>query len=192
VDDRRQVVRLNPPAAALLGGPRARQRTLTCRELLGCGPVRAADGSGEERLRCGPVCRFEEVISSQARLVECEQLVIARDGTEVPVAAAYSYMPGSRPGAVAVLRDLRADRSVEELRASFLAAVSHDLRTPLSLISGYVDSLLALDLDPVEQRRSVERIGHAASRLAELVEELLDLTHFESSALGLQRARMHL
>lgn len=192
VDDRRQVVRVNPAAATLLGGPRARQRTLTCRELLGCGPVRAADGAGEERLRCGPGCRFEEVISGRSRLVECEQVVLARDGREVPVAAAYSYMPGPRPGAVAVLRDLRADRSVEELRGSFLAAVSHDLRTPLSLITGYVDSLLALDLDPAEQRRSVERIGHAAARLAELVEELLDLTHFESSALGLQRSRMHL
>ncbi len=193
VDDRRQVVRVNAAATALLGGPLSRQRTLTCREALGCGPVRGSDGAGsEERLRCGPRCRFEEVMAGPARLVECEQLVVARDGSEVPVAASYSFMPGPGTGAVAVLRDLRAERAVEELRASFLAAVSHELRTPLSLIAGYVDSLLDLDLDPEEQRRSVERIGHAAGRLTELVHELLELTDFERGGRALQRSRVHL
>ncbi len=191
VDERRQVVRANPAALALLGWPPARQRTVTCRELLGCGPARQAEGR-EESLRCGPSCRFEQVMAGPSRVVECEQVVLGRDGTEVPVAASYSFMGGGEPGAVAVLRDLRDERAVEELRSSFLAAVSHELRTPLSLISGYVDSLLALDLDAATQRRSVERIGHAAARLTELVDELLELTHFESGGSALQRSRVHL
>ena len=97
-------------------------------------------------------------------------------------------MAGHEKGAVVVLRDLRAERAAEELRASFLAAVSHELRTPLALISGHVDSLLGLGLDPAAERRSVERIGLAAARLQALVDELLDLTQAEHASLALHRA----
>jgi signal transduction histidine kinase len=93
-------------------------------------------------------------------------------------------------GAVVLLRDLRAERAAEELRASFLSAVSHELRTPLALITGHVDSLLDLGLDPAEQRQSVERIGHAAARLQALVDELLDLTQLEHASLALHRSRV--
>ena len=112
------------------------------------------------------------------------------DGTEVPIAASFSAMAGHEKGAVVVLRDLRAERAAEELRASFLAAVSHELRTPLALISGHVDSLLGLGLDPAAERRSVERIGLAAARLQALVDELLDLTQAEHASLALHRARV--
>lgn len=215
VDRARRVVRANPAAMALLG--RADDGAgLACRALLGCdapagGAPRAPDAAapgappaaaspggpaGDEGpgqggpLRCGPRCAFEAVLEGPEHLVEGEPLLLAADGTEIPVAASFSAMPGEQPGAVLVLRDLRAERAAEELRSSFLAAVSHDLRTPLSLISGYVDSLLALDLDPAAQRRSVERIGHAATRLQELVEELLELTRLEQASLELKRARV--
>ena len=91
-----------------------------------------------------------------------------------------------------MLRDLRAELAAEELRASFLAAVSHELRTPLALIGGYVDSLLGLELDAAAQRRSVERIGSAATRLNVLVDELLDLTRLEQASMGLRRTRVDL
>ena len=85
-----------------------------------------------------------------------------------------------------------ADQAADVLRASFLAAVSHELRTPLALIGGYVDSLLDLELDAAAQRRSVERIGDAATRLNLLVDELLDLTQLEHASMGLHRTRVDL
>jgi len=122
--------------------------------------------------------------------VETELALPAGDGGEIPVAVSFSAMDGPGSGAVVVLRDLRAERAAEELRASFLAAVSHELRTPLALISGHVDSLLDLGLDPAAQRRSVERIGQAAARLQALVDELLDLTQLEHATLELHRSRV--
>lgn len=193
VDERRQVVRANPAAIALLGLAQARQRAPMCRELLGCGPVRRSDGATHEiRLRCGDRCPFEAVLEGPLRLVEVRHDVLDSTGAEVPVAGSYSYMPGPSPGAVAVLRDLRAERALEELRAAFLAAVSHELRTPLALIRGYVDSLLELELDPAAQRRSVEGIGNAATRLTRLVDELLDLTHIEGGGRALTRTAVRL
>ena len=119
------------------------------------------------------------MLEGPSGIVDAEMRLARADGTEVPVAASFCAMAGREPGAVVVLRDLRADLAAEELRASFLAAVSHELRTPLALIGGYVDSLLDLELDPAAQRRSVERIGHAATRLNLLVDELLELTQLE-------------
>ena len=190
VDDGRRVVRVNRAAWALMGGKRARGAA-TCRELLGC-EVPAPDATEGGLLRCGPRCAFEEVLEGPAGLVDTEMRVVRADGSDIPVAASFSAMAGREPGAVVVLRDLRADLAADELRSSFVAAVSHELRTPLALIGGYVDSLLALDLDPAAQRHSVERIGHAAHRLGLLVDELLDLTVVEQASLGLRRSRVDL
>jgi signal transduction histidine kinase len=181
VDDRRRVVRVNRAAVALLGGRRPAAGA-TCETVLAC-----RDGDG---LLCGERCRFAEVLEGPARLAEAELHLVLADGTRIPVGASFSAMAGKETGAVVVLRDLRAERAAEDLRASFLAAVSHELRTPLALISGHVDSLLDLGLDPAAQRRSVERIGHAAARLQVLVDELLDLTQLEHASLALHRARV--
>ncbi len=181
VDRTRHVVRVNRAAVALLGG-RQPVAGAPCEVVLGC-----RDGRD---LRCGPICRFREVLADPSGLVETELRLPGGASGEIPVAASFSAMDGPEPGAVVVLRDLRAERAAEELRASFLAAVSHELRTPLALISGYVDSLLDLGLDAAAQRRSVERIGAAAARLQALVDELLDLTQLEHASLALHRSRV--
>lgn len=188
VDEARRVVRVNRAAWSLLGGHPA-EGLGSCRQLLGCDVGRDGDGPASG-LRCGPRCRFEEVIDGPSGIVDVEMHLARHDGTEIPVAASFSAMGGREPGAVVVLRDLRAELAAEELRASFLGAVSHELRTPLALIGGYVDSLLGLDLDAATQRRSVERIGHAATRLNVLVDELLELTQLEHASLGLRRTRV--
>ena len=205
VDDQRRVVRVNRAAWSLLGGRRS-VGAETCRDLLGCGePLErgqphgtapaephAGAATGEPALRCGRRCRFDEVLEGPSGIVDAEMRLVRVDGSDIPVAASFSAMAGRETGAVVVLRDLRAELAAEELRASFLAAVSHELRTPLALIGGYVDSILALDLDAAAQRRSVERIGSAATRLNVLVDELLDLTRLEQASMGLRRTRVDL
>lgn len=188
VDAERRVVRLNQAAVALLGVSAAGGRTASCGDLLGCLREPAADAdSSAELLRCGPHCPFEEVLGGGEPIVDREHTIIGRDEVEVPVAGSYARMSGPDPGAVAVLRDLRAAHALDELRSSFVAAVSHELRTPLALISGYVDSLLGLDLDSESRRHSVERIGQAAGRLTALVNSILDVAHIESDRLDLKR-----
>jgi len=83
---------------------------------------------------------------------------------------------------------MSAVRALEELREGFVATVSHELRTPLALIRGYAETLLHLDLDPVEQRVFVERIDEATGRLAALVDQVLDITHLQADPLILDRS----
>ena len=96
--------------------------------------------------------------------------------------------PDGQPRATAILRDIRAARTLEELREGFVATVSHELRTPLALIKGYADTILHLQLTPVEQHAYVERIEQTTQRLAALVTQILDITHLDADPLVLERS----
>ncbi len=78
----------------------------------------------------------------------------------------------------------------ERLRSSLLASVSHDLRTPLAVISGASGALLDEDAsregvvrDPATRRQMLQSIHSEAERLSRLVRNLLDMTRVESGAL---------
>jgi two-component system sensor histidine kinase KdpD len=88
-------------------------------------------------------------------------------------------------GAAEAARIARAD----ELRAALLAAVSHDLRTPLASIKACVTSLLADDVDwPDEAITEFCRtIDEETDRLTALVANLLDMSRLQAGALSLHR-----
>jgi two-component system sensor histidine kinase KdpD len=76
----------------------------------------------------------------------------------------------------------------ERLRETLLSSVSHDLRTPLAVITGAGTSLLAADVELPEatRRELVETIVDESQRLNRLVGNLLDMTRLESSALKIR------
>jgi len=76
----------------------------------------------------------------------------------------------------------------EEMRSSLLSAMSHDLRTPLSSITGAATSLRDDPaLSPDTQRELIQSIVDEAERLERLVANLLDMTRIESGAIALKR-----
>jgi two-component system, OmpR family, sensor histidine kinase KdpD len=77
----------------------------------------------------------------------------------------------------------------ERLRASLLTSVSHDLRTPLTAITGAVTTLLDRGerLDRRTQTELLEAVRDEADRLNRLVQNLLEITRLESGALRVQR-----
>ena len=85
-------------------------------------------------------------------------------------------------GAVIVLNDVTAMERLENIRRDFVANVSHELKTPIASIKGFVETLLdgAAD-DPVDQRRFLEIIARQADRLASIIEDLLALSRIEQS-----------
>jgi two-component system sensor histidine kinase KdpD len=66
-------------------------------------------------------------------------------------------------------------RAIDEVRNAFLAAVSHDLRTPLAAIMGLARTLERRELDEDDARDLAARIGANARRLDRMVSDLLDL-----------------
>lgn len=80
-----------------------------------------------------------------------------------------------------VIRDTTRFRRLERMRADFVAAVSHELSTPLTSIRGFAETLLEGALaDPETARRFVAIIGEESTRLSRLVDDLLELSRLES------------
>ena len=85
-------------------------------------------------------------------------------------------------GAVIVLKELTEVRRLEAVRQDFVANVSHELKTPLTSISGYAETLADDDVSQEDRIRFLETIQKNASRMQTLVDDLLDLSRIESGS----------
>ena len=83
-------------------------------------------------------------------------------------------------GVVLAVFDLTASRRVEAVRRDFVANVSHELKTPLTVILGFAETLAAGDVPPAESVRFVDAIQANAQRMQQIVDDLLDLSRIES------------
>src|SRR5205085_2133451 len=84
-------------------------------------------------------------------------------------------------GAVLVLHDTTDLRRLERMRQDFVANVSHELKTPLSVIKACVETLLDGAAEDAQHRgRFLERIGDQSDRLHALILDLLSLARIES------------
>ncbi len=94
------------------------------------------------------------------------------------------YLVSGRPlgagGAVITFVDVSEVRRLEEVRSDFVANASHELKTPLTAVRGFSETLLEDD-PPEELRQSfLDLIWRNTVRLQQLVEDLLDLSRLES------------
>jgi two-component system phosphate regulon sensor histidine kinase PhoR len=94
------------------------------------------------------------------------------------------FLMNARPlptgGAVLVLHDLTEVRRLEAVRRDFVANVSHELKTPLTSISGYAETLLGDSAEPETTERFLRTILSNARRMQRLVDDLLDLSRIEA------------
>jgi two-component system phosphate regulon sensor histidine kinase PhoR len=85
-------------------------------------------------------------------------------------------------GAIAVLYDVTRLRALEDVRREFLANAAHELRTPITAISGYAETLEAGGVDETTSREFLTVIARNADRIARLVDDLLVLERLEARA----------
>lgn len=90
--------------------------------------------------------------------------------------------------------DLERVRAADRDRAGFLAAVSHELRSPLNAILGFADILMTEVDGPLtpEAREEVEQIRGSGKHLLDLINDILEFSAMESGQLKLSRSRVDL
>jgi two-component system phosphate regulon sensor histidine kinase PhoR len=87
---------------------------------------------------------------------------------------------GEGVGAVVVLNDVTRLRRLEQIRREFVANVSHEIKTPVTSIKGFAETLLdGADDDPADRQRFLSIISGQADRLSALVDDLLSLSRLE-------------
>lgn len=96
---------------------------------------------------------------------------------------------GRTIGRGVLLRDVTLEREADEFKTTLLAAVGHELRTPLAAIKGHASTLLQDDVSwsPEEWRHSLRTISAEVDRLTNLVRDLLDLSRQQVGMLPLHR-----
>lgn len=91
------------------------------------------------------------------------------------------YREGKSAGVIAVVEDITEIKKLEQLRTDFAANVSHEMKTPLTSIKGFVETLQAGAVDnPEMARKFLNIIMIEADRLTRLINDILSITKMES------------
>ena len=189
VDTHRRVMRLNPAAERLVRRGAASVVGHTCDQALHCAV------SGNPPRACGGRCPFDRVLRGGEPIDGDERTVTALTGESTVVVGSYSVTSrdaNGRPQAVGILRDTTELARLAELRRGFLGSVSHELRTPITLIRGYVETLLAFESDPETSRAYLHRIEDATTRLGTMVAQILDASSLAAAELELNLSTVDL
>jgi signal transduction histidine kinase len=107
-----------------------------------------------------------------------------------PLPVGITYAPllaadGTLRNVIATVRDITKFRNAEEIKNTFVSIVSHELKTPVALIKGYVSTLRREDAtwDKHVVRDSLAVIEEEADHLAALIEDLLDASRLQAGGL---------
>jgi two-component system phosphate regulon sensor histidine kinase PhoR len=83
-----------------------------------------------------------------------------------------------------LIRDITDSIRIEAMRRDFVANASHELRSPLTVIAGYLDALEEDEKLPAEWAEPISDMREQADRMSQLVRDLLELSRLESGALS--------
>lgn len=112
------------------------------------------------------------------------------NGLPLPVGITYAPLlspDGSMVNIIASVRDITRFREADELKSTFISVISHELKTPVALIKGYVSTLRREDANWEREivDDSLQVIEEEADRLTELIDNLLDASRLQSKALSI-------
>jgi two-component system phosphate regulon sensor histidine kinase PhoR len=165
VDDSLRILRAGPEAAVLAERPVA---SLTGMSLI------AAFGSAPLDTLAREAVGTRSILIGEAELGHLGERQFAVDA-----------VPLAQGGLLISLHDITALRRMERVRRDFVANLGHELRTPLTSIKLLAETLAAGSVDPETTHDFVTQIEREADHLAQLVDELLDLSMIESGQTGL-------
>lgn len=122
---------------------------------------------------------FHDVVAEAVRDREHSTVELRLARNDVQLAVSASPIAGS--GAVLVLNDVTEMRRLEAMRKDFVAGVSHELKTPLTVIQACTDTLLDSDVqDPRQARNFLTQIQEQCDRLLKMIIRMLQLARVES------------
>jgi two-component system phosphate regulon sensor histidine kinase PhoR len=100
---------------------------------------------------------------------------------------------GQRTGAVMVLHNVTQLRRLEGIRRDFVANVSHELKTPLTAVRGFVETMVDDPaMEPETRQRFLRKMSDQTQRLSAIVNDLLTVSRIESGGAALDREQLDL
>ncbi|MFO1462955.1 MAG: ATP-binding protein [bacterium] len=177
------VIVLNAEGNILLFNPALRRLFNLDQGALGKSPI--------EVIRNADLQSVVERSMSGQEIEDCELRVLQEGQERHLLVQATPFAGPAQPfGAILVMYDITKLRRLERVRRDFVANVSHELKTPLTSIQGYVETLLDGAIrEPDQAKTFLSIIDSNARRLNKLVEDLLRLSEIESQQFILRPER---
>jgi PAS domain S-box-containing protein len=140
---------------------------------------------------------------NEKRVTHAEVTLLRRDGSQFPAdisTAVLRNTAGAATGFVSITRDITerkkaidAEKQLVMLEKEFISSISHDLRTPLLSLIGYLDLLEKGEVkDDVFQNEFLKHASTDASNLLDMVDELSDFSLIQGESLSLKREKVDL
>lgn len=111
-----------------------------------------------------------------------EPLLIEQMGPSANLSLMVQVFPFSENRRLLLAQDVTDLRKAEAMRRDFVANVSHEMRTPLTVMMGFLETVQTLDLDPAKKDEYLDLMMVQGKRMKSLVEDLLTLANLEANA----------
>lgn len=119
-----------------------------------------------------------------------EQVLRLASPVDESIKLSLQLVPYGETQRLLLAKDITHEMRLETVRRTFVANASHELRSPLTVISGYLDSL-AGDPDLAEHwREPVDEMARQSERMRRIIDDLLTLSRLEASAPEAERERV--
>ncbi len=155
---------------------------MECLELLGCEDEHGSD-------LCTDMCMVHKALQLQEPLPYKEYDLFIKDSSRSIGLSITPVSVTNNPFCLMMARDVTAIRDANRLKANFLSMITHELRSPLNAINGYLDLALtgiAGELNE-QQHEFVQRARASSEHLYALVEDLLLVSRADSGQVRLNR-----
>ena len=141
-----------------------------------------------------PIAEMNEITKDMARLDFSRKLTVNRSDEIGQLAASVNELSASLNTALTDLKetnerlrsDIELERQLDVMRRGFVANVSHELKTPISIISGYAEGL-KLNVSPESKEEYCNTIIDESQRMNKLVLSILELSRYESGQIPLNK-----
>jgi len=111
---------------------------------------------------------------------ETGEPLVLQSAREAALTLSLQIVPFGVEEKLLMSRDITRLEAVARVRRDFIANVSHELKTPLTVLSGFIETLAEVPLDEAQRKRCLALMGDQAQSMQRLVDDLLTLSTLES------------
>jgi two-component system phosphate regulon sensor histidine kinase PhoR len=111
---------------------------------------------------------------------ESGEPLVLQSAREAALTLSLQIVPFGVEEKLLMSRDITRLEAVARVRRDFIANVSHELKTPLTVLSGFIETLADVPLDEAQRKRCLALMGDQAQSMQRLVDDLLTLSTLES------------
>jgi len=112
-----------------------------------------------------------------------EPLLLERMGPDGSLSLMLQAFPFGQKRHLLLVQDITDLQKADAMRRDFVANVSHEMRTPITVLMGFLETVQSLDIDKAQQEQYFELMMSQARRMKSLVEDLLTLANLEANTL---------